>query len=155
LHDKDFPCISCGYRFGTKKDLNRHRITHEKLDKDSCIYKCLVPGCKFGGAGRKDNLWKHMKNKHLSGAFKVPEKDLRDYYNKAESMRDLSKLRAGERNLELLEAAYQGDEEKAKECIREGADISIRDKRGKPKVPNSQSINSSFMKCRTFVEHSL
>ena len=99
-----------------------------------------------------------MKNKHLSGAFKVPGKDLRDYYNKAESMRDLSKLRAGERNLELLEAAYQGDEEKAKECIREGADISIRDERGKPKVPNSQSINSSFMKCRTFVElveHSL
>jgi hypothetical protein len=95
LHDKDFPCISCGYRFGTKKDLNRHRITHEKLDKDGCIYKCLVPGCKFGGAGRKDNLWKHMKNKHLSGAFKVPGKDLRDYYNKAESMRDLSKLRAG------------------------------------------------------------
>jgi ankyrin repeat protein len=71
-----------------------------------------------------------MKKKHYSGAIKVSKEALQTYYSNAESIRDPSKVRLQEKNLELLEAAYHGDVEKLNEAIREGADVSTKDERG-------------------------
>ena len=71
-----------------------------------------------------------MKNEHYSGAIKVSKEALQTYYSNAESIRDPSKVRLQEKNLELLEAAYHGDVEKLNEAIREGADVSTKDERG-------------------------
>jgi ankyrin repeat protein len=71
-----------------------------------------------------------MKKKHYSGAIKVSKEALQTYYSNAESIRDPSKVRLQEKNLELLGAAYQGDVEKFSEAIRGGADVSIRNERG-------------------------
>jgi ankyrin repeat protein len=71
-----------------------------------------------------------MKNKHYSGAIKVSKEALQTYYNNAELIRDPSKVRLQEKNLGLLEAAYQGDVEKLNEAIRGGADVSTKDERG-------------------------
>lgn len=69
-----------------------------------------------------------MKRKHRSGDMKYSENELRACYNKAKSTRESSQIRLQEKNLELLEAAHQGDVEKAQDAIDGGADVSTRDK---------------------------
>lgn len=72
-----------------------------------------------------------MKREHRSGDMKYSENELRAYYNKAKSTRESSQIRVQEKNLELLEAAHQGDVEKAQDAIDGGADVSTRDEEGR------------------------
>ncbi|KAE9378669.1 ankyrin [Stipitochalara longipes BDJ] len=130
-HDKAFHCAVCGRGFGLQSDVNRHTHTHLRDYKKDCSYKCLVPSCNFQGAARKDNLLKHLKKKHCSGALKLSEKEVQDYYDQAEAIRESSKVQAQEKNLKLLEAAYHGHGEKAKEAIFEGANLSTIDEQAR------------------------
>ncbi|KAE8445960.1 hypothetical protein EG329_012739 [Mollisiaceae sp. DMI_Dod_QoI] len=121
-HYKSFSCTLCERAFSLKTDLARHRRTHQ-LRQQQFLFKCTFPECKFNGTPRKDYLWKHMQKNHRSPDMKDPGTTLRKYYNEA-----LAGERLPEANLELLEAAYQGDEAKVKDLILAGVDISTRDR---------------------------
>jgi uncharacterized protein len=62
--------------------------------------------------------------------MKVSENALQTYYNEVQSTRESSQVQLLEKNLELLEAAYHGDDEKAKNAIHAGVDVSATDERG-------------------------
>ena len=53
-------CSTCNTTFKRASDLARH----EKKHQPDRPFKCLVPGCKFKGAYRKDKLDAHVKSCH-------------------------------------------------------------------------------------------
>ena len=57
-------CSTCNTTFKRASDLARH----EKKHQPDRPFKCLVPGCNFKGAYRKDKLDAHVKSCHRRGA---------------------------------------------------------------------------------------
>ena len=57
-------CSTCNTTFKRASDLARHQKKHQP-DRP---FKCLVPGCNFKGAYRKDKLDAHVKSCHRRGA---------------------------------------------------------------------------------------
>ena len=57
-------CPTCNTTFKRASDLARHQKKHQ-ADRP---FKCLVPGCSFKGAYRKDKLDAHVKSCHRRGA---------------------------------------------------------------------------------------
>src|ERR1051326_5900405 len=60
-HTKPYHCDGCNKSFALRADLERHKSTHRAV---KLRFKCKVPGCKFKGASRKDNLQRHILNSH-------------------------------------------------------------------------------------------
>ena len=56
-------CPTCNTTFKRASDLARH----EKKHQPDRPFKCLVPGCSFKGAYRKDKLDAHVKSCHRGG----------------------------------------------------------------------------------------
>jgi ankyrin repeat protein len=109
--------------FGLKTDLERHRQTH--LGRKSRQYIRCFPGCKFT-TPRKDYFLSHLQKKHPN---KDPSgKTLREYYHEftqglSTSQQDL--------NLQLLEAAKEGDTAKVRELRSAEVDESVVDEHGR------------------------
>lgn len=57
-------CSTCNTTFKRASDLARHQKKHQP-DRP---FKCLVPGCSFKGAYRKDKLDAHAKSRHQGRA---------------------------------------------------------------------------------------
>ena len=89
---------------------------------------CRFPGCKFKGTPRKDYLLKHMRSSHEGAHNPLSTNSIRLYYQEASKEEEVSQ--AEERNLMLLEAAGQGDEQRFKELISMGASVFTKDSRG-------------------------
>ncbi|KAF2175371.1 hypothetical protein K469DRAFT_683976 [Zopfia rhizophila CBS 207.26] len=60
-HTRPYRCDSCEKRFAVNGDLIRHKKIHQGAD---ARFYCKWPQCTFGGASRKDNLRRHMREAH-------------------------------------------------------------------------------------------
>ena len=95
-------CPSCGKAFRTKKDLDRHEVTHSKVKPFACL-QCDK------GFSRKDHLKRHMVKVHSVG--EVFEVIVENNNEKAEmEMEDGENV---DDPMELSELTVPGSEEKA------------------------------------------
>ena len=57
-------CSICAKGFLYPKDVARHEKTHDGSASPHSQLRCPVPGCTSTSFGRRDNLLRHLRNKH-------------------------------------------------------------------------------------------
>lgn len=71
-HQKPYKCNQCHWAFKLKKDLRRHKQTHnvfcttEMQIREGKFYFCEHQTCQYAVKGfqRRDNLLRHIRNVH-------------------------------------------------------------------------------------------
>ena len=118
-----------------RSDLDRHKKAAHR--NDGKVYQCPWADCDFSGASRKDNLLRHMKKAHPSedrvgiGQAEIDTRSMRDLLLKEplgpdEMVRKMQRL-----ELELFEAATQGDLPSIQSLLKDGVSINAVSKPGR------------------------
>lgn len=70
-HNKPFACHECPHKFGSKKELDRHRASIHSEEKP---FRCAWPNCKRSQKGwpREDNYHRHVRTVHGGEAAPPP-----------------------------------------------------------------------------------